>query len=1028
MKLVIFQIILLFFISIHLGEAVPMEGLRSIFEENCVHCHNTRKSKGGYNLEQMLVKKDFYKDYVFWEKIHEVITTQQMPPKDETALSSQEIKKVSSWLVDQMKLVTQANSGTPGLVSLRRLTHLEYERSLEDLTGVNIPIKDHFNSESAGGEGFTNAADLMFLPPEQMNKYIAAARKITSYAEFLPQTGLRFGNSPFNKRSDQEAYDSLKLEVNTIVQKMATSYLPAEKADYREQDYLVAAWQWHYRNHFQITDAVAFLKLKGLSEFIFENWYRFLTDPIENQPNTRFTSGIRRLWQQLPAPKPSELAVVPDCIIKECGEIQKIRKAWYCHPDFYLNPSREITPEFYMSIQRKIQDSDHLMPFSVHFRRPKGSQHTKVNLLISDLGDGNEGDFLLLRNLTVMYKNNKKSLYLDWLQNYIKELRLRMKVNATETLKKEMIEAEQSMDFLNQHRVQGAQENEYFFQAPLQVTLIFPQECYDLKGNIWVDITKPMINEASFQVALADPQVSIPPDGIIPGGYIKFVRQQKKHASIMTDLNIMREQFPDEALRAMEITAKSVILRDKIKKVYALSADQIKTIATKDQQYNCINLIEDLHLIDEIINNPKKSLSWKDKAKQECLVFAQKAWRRPLSVDEKRILMNRFDESHLQNSNLEVVVKEMIVKILCSVHFLFRLELIPDLGKSSLKETPVSQWQLATRLSYFLWGSMPDEILFYHANKGSLLGGQQLEKEVLRMLKHPRVDGFIRQFFTQWLEIDDFESHEGVDLTQFPEFTPELKKAYDEEMIHFIESVLHEDGSIHSLTQANYSYINDTLAKVYNIPNIEGAHFRKVDMSAVKRGGLITQGAFLTKTSRGHRTSPVLRGNWLLKSVLGKPVPPPPNDVPPLKEARAVPTSVRQMLEEHRANQACASCHDRIDPLGFALESFDAIGRYRLNDDSHTLVNAKSTIKGFGEIDGIDGLKKYLKTEQPTINMNFCKKLIGFALGRSYLPTDLALLNEMLRALEVNQGKISAAIITLVKSRQFQNKTLQADG
>jgi hypothetical protein len=214
------------------------------------------------------------------------------------------------------------------------------------------------------------------------------------------------------------------------------------------------------------------------------------------------------------------------------------------------------------------------------------------------------------------------------------------------------------------------------------------------------------------------------------------------------------------------------------------------------------------------------------------------------------------------------------------------------------------------------------------------------------------------------------------------------------------------------------------LAKHYGVPGITGEEFRKVTVKAQHRGGLLGQGSLLTKTSRSHRTSPVLRGNWLLQAVLGTPVPPPPADVPELKEHGAKPATVREMLEQHRASKSCSGCHDRIDPLGFALEGFDAIGRYREKDESGLPLDTSGQVKSGAKFVGFEGLRDYLKTQDDQLTHHFSRKLIGFALGRQVLPTDKKLMEKIKTDLAANNGHFSSAVLAIVQSRQFLNKRL----
>jgi hypothetical protein len=292
------------------------------------------------------------------------------------------------------------------------------------------------------------------------------------------------------------------------------------------------------------------------------------------------------------------------------------------------------------------------------------------------------------------------------------------------------------------------------------------------------------------------------------------------------------------------------------------------------------------------------------------------------------------------------------------------------------------------------------------------------------MMADPKAEAMAKEFMGQWFEFAGFATHSAVDAKKFPQFTPELRRDLTRETTLFFTHLVREDRPVQEIISADYTYLNERLAKHYGVPGITGEAFEKVAVSAQHRGGLLGQGSVLIKTSRSHRTSPVLRGNWLLQAVLGTPVPPPPSNVPELQDHGARPATVREMLEQHRASSACSSCHDRIDPLGFALENFDAIGRFRDKDESGLLLDTSGQVKDGTKFAGIEGLRSYLGAQNAQFTHHFCRKLVGFALGRQVLPTDKALIEKMKADLKTDEGRLSSAILAVVNSRQFLNKRL----
>jgi hypothetical protein len=360
----------------------------------------------------------------------------------------------------------------------------------------------------------------------------------------------------------------------------------------------------------------------------------------------------------------------------------------------------------------------------------------------------------------------------------------------------------------------------------------------------------------------------------------------------------------------------------------------------------------------------------------------------------------------------------VLVRVLVSPNFLFKLE--ESTGPVDVH--PVTSWELATRLSYFLWSSMPDEALRAAAADGSLMKREVLDREVKRMLKDPKAAALAREFGGQWLEFHGFEGHKSVDQTKFPEFTADIRADMQEETERFFTYIVREDRPVREILLGDYTFLNERLAAYYGIPDVKGPEFQKISVSAYQRGGLLGMGSILTKTSYPQRASPVIRGNWLLKAVLGTPVPPPPNDVPELDTDATKPKSLRERLERHRADKACSSCHDKIDPLGFALQGFDAVGRRRTLDEMGMAVDASAQFKDGTKFNDFNGLKEHLAGRQGEFTALMCRKMVGFALGRSVLPTDKLLIEEMQKNMQAADGRFSAAVLTVVHSKQFLNR------
>jgi hypothetical protein len=361
-------------------------------------------------------------------------------------------------------------------------------------------------------------------------------------------------------------------------------------------------------------------------------------------------------------------------------------------------------------------------------------------------------------------------------------------------------------------------------------------------------------------------------------------------------------------------------------------------------------------------------------------------------------------------------------RMLVSPEFLFRIERdpVPQSGMAPDTAYRISDLELASRLSFFLWSSIPDDELLGLAERGRLKDPAVLEQQVQRMLADSRSKALVSNFAGQWLYLRNVRAV-FPDPQAFPDFDENLREAFQRETELFFESTLREDRSVLDLLDANYTFLNERLARHYGVPNIRGSHFRRVPLSDEQRRGLLGHGSILTVTSYANRTSPVLRGKWVLDNILGTPPPPPPPNVPDLED-RAEDgrlLSVRQRMEQHRANPACASCHRQMDPLGFALENFDALGRWRTADGA-TPIDASGVLSDGTKFQGPAGLRNVLLSRPEQFVCTVTEKLLMYALGRRVEYYDAPAVRKILREAASNDYRWSSIILGIVNSTAFQ--------
>jgi hypothetical protein len=405
--------------------------------------------------------------------------------------------------------------------------------------------------------------------------------------------------------------------------------------------------------------------------------------------------------------------------------------------------------------------------------------------------------------------------------------------------------------------------------------------------------------------------------------------------------------------------------------------------------------------------------------------LARLAYRRPVTPHEVDQLTNLVTAARKEGDSFEEGLAVAIEAMLVSPHFLFRIEHDSATKPGSVGQAthPLDQYELASRLSYFLWSSMPDEELLRAADRGSLSQPAVLEAQVRRMLVDPKARALPENFGGQWLELRKLESARP-DRQKFPEFDEYLRQSMQRETELFFQSIIADDRSILDFIDGNYTFLNERLAAFYQIPGVKGTQFRKVQLPLdSRRSGVLTQASILTVSSYATRTSPVLRGKWILANILDAPPPPPPPDVPNLDEAKiGDASSLREQLEEHRKNAVCASCHARMDPLGFGLENFDAVGAYRVQDGKSS-IDASGTLPDGRTFSGPRELEAIVKSDPEAFARCLTRKLMTYALGRGLEPYDDAAVNQIVTEVAANNYRFSSVVLGIVRSMPFQMRT-----
>ena len=422
---------------------------------------------------------------------------------------------------------------------------------------------------------------------------------------------------------------------------------------------------------------------------------------------------------------------------------------------------------------------------------------------------------------------------------------------------------------------------------------------------------------------------------------------------------------------------------------------------------------------------PSSGVAAEPCAREIFTTLARRAYRRPVTEADLDVLLPFYEQGRAE-AGFERGVQRGLERILVSPEFLFRIERDPE---DIATDTPysVGDLELASRLSFFLWSSIPDDKLLDIAMAGELRDPAVLQAQVERMLADPRARALVDNFAAQWLYLRDVAEKEP-DPGFFPGFDENLRQAFQRETELFIDSVLREDRRVTDLLTADYTFLNERLAKHYGIPHVYGSHFRRVSITETERRGLLGQGGILTLTSYATRTSPVLRGKWILENLLSSPPPPPPPDIPALEETsdEGVALSMRAAMEKHRANPACASCHSQMDPLGFALENFDAVGRWRSRSESNEAIDATGVLPDGTAFAGPDEMRAALLKTPERFVATVAEKLLTYALGRNLESFDMPAVRAIVRDAAENDYRFSSVVLGIVQSTPFKMRMSQS--
>ena len=1032
-----------------------------------MQCHGEAAAMAGINLKQLSSEHSVSDSFKQWEKVAAVLDQRRMPPEGMPQPSDAEREQAAKWVRGELSAFAAGHAGEPGRVTLRRLTSGEYGYTVHDLTGLDLNVERNFAGDAVGGEGFTNFGDVQFMADANIESYLEAAKRIADHA-VIGAGPLSFYQDPGMSGFELSAIH----RIHDIYRQHGFRAVAAEGGRAFGLERYGSAFyaSWRYEHREALGDSGLSLEEIAARENLSPRFIQHIWSVLQQPSPTYPTSEVVSEWKSLPVPAGVGPAAAIEAVRDQCREIQ----------EFVINWPRRLFAAGELAAggagdERALVITDESLAAAVTHKLSFTSRDT----------DDKSGFYLSI--VPVNPASSEKPVVV-WRNATIRELRADRSRGPEQTLQSVLDEQTAGKLAFGQ-RPDGGVMGPNDFATEGETRLFLPmtpgEGTLGFQLNVSVEVGLERSNDAVLRCTISDrkgaaartpvwalladpqsegfqiwkgnvleyaanlPQTShgepTPSDrDPIPEPFDNTYNQPERDSFHYRVKYFRNDRFLvgtmlDDATRqrleeAWSDLYASFEYHDAFlnrlagqysfdldgKGIAELTESEIKALPEATRPYIEALRAEQQEMVGAQMSAHPDHI-------EDAIQFASRAWRRPLSAREKDHLRS-FYTTVREDGGLDhrKAIRALLTRVLVAPAFLYRLEQPKKLSGA----TPLSNWEMAGRLSYFLWSSIPDEELRRAAEAGELSDPRQIQRQVKRMLADPKARRLATEFFGQWLGFYRFDQHRGVDTSRFPEFTEEVKAAMYDEAVSFFEYVIREGRPIREIISADYTFLNQVLAKHYGVEKeitATGRTKKVENADEFQRGGLLRLGAVLTATSAPLRTSPVKRGDWVLRRILGTPTPPPPPDAGsiPADEKLFGGLTVREQLEAHRRNAACVSCHSRIDPLGFPLEHYDAVGRWRAEYAEGQPIDAGTTLGDGARIDGVAGLIDHLETQEHQVLRTLSSKLLGYALGRTILLSDQPLMDRMAEA----GGKASFADLAaeVAASRQFRYRRGRED-
>ncbi len=983
--------------------------VRPFLATYCVNCHGGKKPEADLDLSAVTNVAGVVADAGHWDRVMERLAAGEMPPdKAPKYPALPERQAVVNWVQAMRKNEALKNAGDPGPVLARRLSNSEYDYTIHDLTGVDIHPAREFPVDPANEAGFDNSGESLAMSPSMVTKYLEAARSVANHLVFTP-SGFEFAPYPIVTDDDRD-----KFVVNRIV-----DFYKAQHLGYT--DFFVAAWRYAHRAELGRPAATPadFARELAISP-------KYLTKIIElvNSPGQDIgpVAVIQAHWRKLPAPVAGQ---EPPTLRPACTQIRDfiVELRPFVAQTFANLPARGIAG----GSQTVVLWKDKQLA-ATRMTYPAGSA-----LAVDMSFYATTEPLMLIPAATAVperarYEASFKLFCATFPDGFYIPERARMFLNDANSIASD----------LAGHRLlsAGFHSQMGFFRddAPL---------CALVLDDVQKARLDRMWQELDFISNVPDRQFR---------QFVWFERGEPPSFMQSAEFNGFRPEDDD-------LTSEA-----RIKQLAALyTAKAVKGGVTGAGLQAVKDYFVGINANIRAVEATRKTTE--PRQLQALMDFATRAYRRPLTVAEQDDLLAFYKSLRTQKLDQNEAIRDAVVSVLMAPNFCYRIDLVEaggpgrpvaaeesaprsnvHLAAARLPENsspgtpalrpgsaPLSDYALASRLSYFLWSSMPDLELMAHAAIGDLHRPEVITAQARRMLKNPRIQNFATEFGGNWLDFRRFEETNTVDRATFPAFTNDLREAMFQEPVRFLTNLVQADAPVLDLVYGNYTFVNPLLAKHYGMPVPAGTpaeSWVRVDgADQYGRGGLLPMAAFLTKFAPGLRTSPVKRGHWVVTKILGEVIPSPPPNVPvlPTDEKKLGDLTLAQALARHHTDPNCAGCHVKFDSFGLVFEGYGPVGERRAKDLADRPVQINATFPDGTNETGLAGLRDYLHTKvQGEFVENLCRKLAAYGLGRTLRLSDDSLIDSMKAGLAAHQDHFSALVECLVTSPQFLNKRVVA--